>query len=97
MEGTREETTWKTKAYKKLGDRIQTGYTGLRRETGQLVSFCELGNESLDPLNECQIHKEVLMVLTTCRVRSAARSLQTFILFRGDIVTLHGRSNSRLS
>jgi hypothetical protein len=67
------------------------------REAGQLVSFCELGNESLDPLNECQIHNEDLMVLTTCRVRSAASSWQTFILLRGDIATLNGSSNSHLS
>jgi len=57
-----------------MDDRIQTGFLGLGSETGQLVSFCELRNESLDPLNERQIHKEDLMVLTTCRVRSAARS-----------------------
>lgn len=72
--GKREETTWKTKVWKKVGDRIQTGFIGHGIETGQRVSFCELGNESLDPLNECQIHKEDLIVLTTCRVRSAARS-----------------------
>jgi len=59
---------------KEIGDRTQTRFLGVGRETGQLVSFCELGNESLDPLNECQIHKEDLMVLTTCRVDSAASS-----------------------
>jgi hypothetical protein len=45
------------------------------REGGvPVMSFCELGNESLGSLNEHQIHKKHLIILTACPVRSVASS-----------------------